>query len=59
MYKKVFVSSCPQEAFCLIVLLNLFLCFKLRDVFNLSWTKDLQHVSLTLTVSAWVPALKH
>ena len=29
---KVFVTSCPQEAFCLISLLNFFF-FKLRDVF--------------------------
>ena len=30
---NVFVTSCPQEAFCLITLLNYFEFFKLRDVF--------------------------
>ena len=30
---KVVVTSCPQEAFCLIILLNYLSSFKLRDVF--------------------------
>jgi len=30
---KVVVTSCPQEAFCSILLLNSFSFFKLRDVF--------------------------